>query len=279
MRWIKKILIILGIMLLLSFVLFPLYWLVITSLKYETDVQTMHPKIFPDRIRLENYIDIWKVIPMAKYFKNSVIVSIITMIFATTIATLAGYALSKYRFRGRKVIGISFLITQMFPGIMFLLPYYLIFILIKNKLGIPLIGTYWGLIITYTAFVIPFSIWIMRGYFDTIPTELEEAALIDGCSLMGAFIRVILPTAKPGIVTVAILSFMKAWNEVLFATVLTNNETRTLPLGLYEFQQEFITSWNLVMAAGVVMSIPVMIFFTILQKHLVSGLTSGAVKE
>ena len=279
MRWIKKILIILGIVLLLSFVLFPLYWLVITSLKYETDVQTMHPKIFPDRIRLENYIDIWKVIPMAKYFKNSVIVSIITMIFATTIATLAGYALSKYRFRGRKVIGISFLITQMFPGIMFLLPYYLIFILIKNKLGIPLIGTYWGLIITYTAFVIPFSIWIMRGYFDTIPTELEEAALIDGCSLMGAFIRVILPTAKPGIVTVAILSFMKAWNEVLFATVLTNNETRTLPLGLYEFQQEFITSWNLVMAAGVVMSIPVMIFFTILQKHLVSGLTSGAVKE
>jgi len=279
MRWIKKILMILGIMLLLSFVLFPLYWLVITSLKYETDVQTMHPKIFPDRIRLENYIDIWKVIPMAKYFKNSVIVSIITMIFATTIATLAGYALSKYRFRGRKVIGISFLITQMFPGIMFLLPYYLIFILIKNKLGIPLIGTYWGLIITYTAFVIPFSIWIMRGYFDTIPTELEEAALIDGCSLMGAFIRVILPTAKPGIVTVAILSFMKAWNEVLFATVLTNSETRTLPLGLYEFQQEFITSWNLVMAAGVVMSIPVMIFFTILQKHLVSGLTSGAVKE
>jgi len=279
LRFMRGIVSILGIIFLLAFVLFPFYWMVITSLKYETDVQTLHPSLLPSKIRWGNYLDIWEIVPMGKYFKNSVIVSSVTMVFATVIATLAGYALSKFRFPGRRVLGTSFLITQMFPGIMFLLPYYLIFILIKDKLGIPFVGTYWGLIITYTAFVIPFAIWVMRGYFDTIPSELEEAALIDGCGLMGAFLKVIVPTARPGIVTVAILSFMKAWNEVLFATVLTNRDTRTLPLGLYEFQQEYITSWNLVMAAGVTMSIPVMIFFTILQKHLVSGLTSGALKD
>ena len=279
MRFIRRFIFVLGITSLLIFVLFPFYWMLVTSLKYETDVHTPNPSLLPNRIRWSNYLDIWEVVPMGEYFKNSTIISLGTMVFATVVATLAGYALSKFRFPGRRVLGTSFLVTQMFPGIMFLLPYYLIFVLIKNKFGIPFIGTYWGLIITYTAFVTPFAIWVMRGYFDTIPSELEEAALIDGCGFMGAFLKVIIPTAKPGIITVAILSFMKAWNEVLFATVLTDRDTRTLPLGLYEFQQENITSWNLIMAAGVAMSIPVVIFFTILQKHLVSGLTSGALKD
>ncbi|MDK2953987.1 MAG: multiple sugar transport system permease protein [Kosmotoga sp.] len=274
----KKTLRIAGIVFLLLFVLFPLYWLVISSLKYSEDIYTVHPSLFPNRIRLSNYVDIWKTIPMAKYYKNSLIVSVSSMILATIVATFAGYALSKFKFPGRKTVGVTFLVTQMFPGILFLLPYYLIFIFIKNTLGIPLIGTYPGLIITYTAFVGPFAIWVMRGYFDTVPSALREAALIDGCGNFRAFTKIILPAAKPGIATVAILSFMKSWNEVLFATVLTNNGTRTLPLGLYEFQQEFMTSWNLVMAAGIVISIPVLIFFIFLQKYFVSGFTSGAVK-
>ncbi|MFP4461651.1 MAG: carbohydrate ABC transporter permease [Thermotogota bacterium] len=269
---------ILGICFLLLIVLFPVYWLVITSVKFPTDVHTPDPKIFPDRIRLENYLDIWKTVPLGRYFKNSTIIAFSSMFFATLVAVFAGYALSKFRFRGRKAIGMTFLATQMFPGILFLLPYYLIFILIKNSLGITLVGTYPGLIVTYTAFVTPFTIWVMRGYFDTIPTELEEAALIDGCTFFQAFVKVILPTAIPGIITIAMLSFMKSWNEVLFATVLTDSDTRTLALGIYEFQQEFKTSWNLVMAAGVVIAAPVMVFFTFLQKYLVSGFTSGAVK-
>ncbi|MFW6120174.1 MAG: carbohydrate ABC transporter permease [Petrotogales bacterium] len=267
-----------GIIFLLVFVLFPIYWLVISSLKYPTDIHTMHPNIFPDRLRFENYLEIWETVPLGRYFKNSLIVSISSMILATIVSTFAGYSLSKFRYPGRKAIGTSFLITQMFPGILFLLPYYLIFIWIKNEMGIKLVGTYPGLIITYTAFVAPFAIWVMRGYFDTVPSELREAALIDGCGNFRAFIRIILPAARPGIVTVAILSFMKAWNEVLFATVLTNNETRTLPLGLYEFQTQFQSSWHLIMAAGVMISVPVIIFFTFLQKHLVTGFTSGAVK-
>ncbi len=267
-----------GIVFLLIIVLFPVYWLVLTSLKYPVDVHTPNPSFFPDKLRFENYLDIWKTVPLGRYFKNSLIIALFSMVFATLVATFAGYALSKFRFRGRKTIGMTFLVTQMFPGILFLLPYYLIFILIKNQTGIALIGTYPGLIITYTAFVTPFTIWVMRGYFDTIPMELEEAALIDGCGFFSAFWKVILPTAVPGIITVAMLSFMKSWNEVLFATVLTNKETRTLALGLYEFQQQFTTSWNLVMAAGVVIALPVIIFFTFLQKHLVSGFTSGAVK-
>lgn len=273
-----KFLRILGICFLLFVVLFPVYWLVITSLKFPEDVHTPNPTLFPDRLRFQNYVDIWKTVPLAKYFKNSLIIAFSSMFFATLVATFAGYALSKFRFKGRKTIGMTFLVTQMFPGILFLLPYYLIFILIKNSTGLSLIGTYPGLIITYTAFVTPFTIWVMRGYFDTIPIELEEAALIDGCNFFQAFIRIILPAAVPGIITVAMLSFMKSWNEVLFATVLTNSDTRTLALGLYEFQQEFTTSWNLVMAAGVVIAIPVLIFFTFLQKYLVSGFTSGAVK-
>ena len=269
---------ILGIVFLLLIVLFPVYWLVITSVKFPTDVHTPDPKLIPDRIRLENYLDIWKTVPLGRYFKNSTIISFSSMFFATLVAVFAGYALSKFRFKGRKTIGMTFLVTQMFPGILFLLPYYLIFILIKNSLGITLVGTYPGLIITYTAFVTPFTIWVMRGYFDTIPMELEEAALMDGCTFFQAFVKVILPTAIPGIITIAMLSFMKSWNEVLFATVLTDSDTRTLALGIYEFQQEFNTSWNLVMAAGVVIAAPVMIFFTFLQKYLVSGFTSGAVK-
>lgn len=267
-----------GIVFLLIFVLFPIYWLVISSLKYPTDIHTMYPSIFPNRLRFENYLEIWETVPLGRYFKNSLIVSISSMILATIVSTFAGYSLSKFRYTGRKAIGTSFLVTQMFPGILFLLPYYLIFTWIKNELGIKLVGTYPGLIITYTAFVAPFAIWVMRGYFDTVPSELREAALIDGCGNFKAFVRIILPTAKPGIVTVAILSFMKAWNEVLFATVLTNNETRTLPLGLYEFQTQFQSSWHLIMAAGVMISVPVIIFFTFLQKHLVTGFTSGAVK-
>jgi len=277
-RVLKKTFKVVGIVFLLLFVLFPLYWLVVSSLKYPEDIYTMHPSLFPSRVRFLNYLDIWKAIPMAKYYKNSLIVSLLSMALATVVAVFAGYGLSKFRFPGRKTIGITFLITQMFPGILFLLPYYLIFILIKNKLGIPLIGTYPGLVITYTAFVAPFAIWIMRGYFDTIPSELREVALTDGCDNFKAFTKIILPAAKPGIATVAILSFMKSWNEVLFATVLTNSNTRTLPLGLYEFQQEFMTSWNLVMAAGIVISIPVLIFFIFLQRYFVSGFTSGAVK-
>jgi len=265
----KRALKITGIVFLLLFVLFPLYWLLISSLKYSEDIYTMHPSLFPSRIRLSNYVDIWKTVPMAKYYKNSLIVSVSSMILATIVATFAGYALSKFKFPGRKTVGVTFLVTQMFPGILFLLPYYLIFIFIKNTLGIPLIGTYPGLIITYTAFVGPFAIWVMRGYFDTVPSELREAALIDGCGNFRAFTKIILPAAKPGIATVAILSFMKSWND---------NDTRTLPLGLYEFQQEFMTSWNLVMAAGVVISIPVLIFFIFLQRYFVSGFTSGAVK-
>ncbi len=269
---------ILGISILLLIVLFPVYWLLITSLKFPADVHSPNPKLIPDRLRLENYIDIWKTVPLGKYFKNSLIISFSSMFFATLVAVFAGYALSKFRFKGRKTIGMTFLVTQMFPGILFLLPYYLIFILIRNSLGITLVGTYPGLIVTYTAFVTPFTIWVMRGYFDTIPMELEEAALIDGCTFFQAFIKIILPTAIPGIITIAMLSFMKSWNEVLFATVLTDGNTRTLALGIYEFQQEFKTSWNLVMAAGVVIAAPVMVFFTFLQKYLVSGFTSGAVK-
>jgi multiple sugar transport system permease protein len=166
----------------------------------------------------------------------------------------------------------------MFPGILFLLPLYLIYINIQTVTGIPLVGSLLGLIVTYLTFALPFSIWMLMGFFDSIPRELEEAALVDGTSRWGALLFVVLPVARSGIVAVAIFSFMTAWGEVLFASVLTTDPTRTLAIGLQEYATQNVTDWNQIMAASVVVSIPVVAGFLAVQRYLIRGLTAGAVK-
>lgn len=263
--------------LLLAFVLVPVYVMLSSSLKSLQDVQGSF-KWIPHSLTFKPYVDIWKTIPLAHYFVNSVIVCISATAFSVILAIFAAYVVSRYRFLGRKVFTVTVLSTQMFPGILFLLPLYLIFVNIGNTTGITLNGSRLGLIITYLTFSLPFSIWMLAGYFDSIPRDLDEAAKVDGCGPLGALFRVVVPAAVPGIVAVSVYAFMTAWGEVLFASVMTNESTRTLAVGLREYATQNDVYWNQVMAASIVVSLPVVAGFLLLQRYLVAGLTAGAVK-
>lgn len=263
--------------LLTVFAVLPVYVMVSSSLKPLQDV-TGTFRWIPQRLTISPYIDMWRTVPLARYFANSVIVCTSAAALSVLIATFAAYAVSRFRFRGRRVFTVVVLSTQMFPGILFLLPLFLIFVSIGNATGIALFGSRAGLVITYLTFSLPFSIWMLAGYFDSIPRELDEAALVDGAGPIRALFRVVIPAAIPGIVTVAIYAFMTAWSEVLFASVMTNDTTRTLAVGLRDYSTQTDVYWNQIMAASLVVSVPVVVGFLLMQRFLVAGLTAGAVK-
>ena len=259
------------------FALLPLYVMVSSSLKPLQDV-TGTFRWIPSPITFSSYIQMWQTVPLAQYFVNSLIVCTCAAALSVLVATFAAYAVSRYRFRGRRVFTLVVLSTQMFPGILFLLPLFLIFSSIGNATGITLLGSRTGLIITYLTFSLPFSIWLLVGYFDSIPRGLDEAAWVDGCGPLRALFRVVIPAAIPGIITVAIYAFMTAWGEVLFASVMTNDTTRTLAVGLRDYSTQNDVYWNQIMAASIVVSIPVVAGFLLMQRFLVTGLTAGSVK-
>ncbi len=263
--------------LLTGFVLLPVYVMVSSSLKPLEDVSGKFQWI-PSGLTLRPYFDIWETVPLADYFVNSVVVAGIATVCSVTIAVFAAYAVSRYSFRGKRVFTVTVLSTQMFPGILFLLPLFLIYVNIGNATGIALFGSRGGLILTYLTFSLPFSVWMLIGYFDAVPRDLDEAAKVDGCGPLGALFRVIVPAAVPGIVAVAVYAFMTAWGEVLFASVMTNDTTRTLAVGLQGYATQNDVYWNQVMAASLVVSVPVVAGFLLLQRYLVTGLTAGAVK-
>jgi multiple sugar transport system permease protein len=272
-KWFRRI----TLILIAAFAIFPVFIILETTVKPLADVQNTFQWI-PTHITLSPYAQIWTTIPLLHYFVNSVIVSVTSTVVAVLLATFAGYAISRFEFRGRRVFSLAVLSTQMFPGILFLLPLYLIFVNVGQALGISLYGSYLGLIITYLTFALPFAVWMLAGFFSSIPRDIEEAALVDGSSHWGALFRIVLPVARPGITAVAVFAFMTAWGEVLFASVLTTSSTRTLAIGLQEYATQGNTDWNQLMAASVVVSLPVVIGFLALQRYLVRGLTSGSVK-
>ncbi|MFE2723846.1 carbohydrate ABC transporter permease [Kitasatospora sp. NPDC059327] len=255
----------------------PVLVMLSSSLKPLQDVQGPFRWI-PSTVTLRPYLDIWHTIPLGRYLLNSLIVAGGATVLSVLVAILAAYAVSRYRFRGRRMFTVTVLSTQMFPGILFLLPLFLIFVNVGNATGVALYGSRGGLILTYLTFSLPFSIWMLVGYFDSIPRDLDEAALVDGCGPLQALLRIIVPAAVPGIVAVAVYAFMTAWGEVLFASVLTNDETRTLAVGLRGYATLSDVYWNQVMAASLVVSVPVVAGFLLLQRYLVAGLTAGAVK-
>ncbi|MEV0040420.1 carbohydrate ABC transporter permease [Streptomyces sp. NPDC050804] len=263
--------------LLAAFALLPVYVMVSSSLKPLQDVSGKF-QWFPTNLTVRPYFDIWKTVPLAKYFVNSLIVAGSATVLSVVIAVFAAYAVSRYRFRGKRVFTVTVLSTQMFPGILFLLPLFLIFVNIGNSTGVELYGSRGGLILTYLTFSLPFSIWMLIGYFDSIPRELDEAAMVDGAGPIRALFQVVVPAAVPGIVAVAVYAFMTAWGEVLFASVMTNDTTRTLAVGLQGYATQNDVYWNQIMAASLVVSVPVVIGFLLLQRYLVAGLTAGAVK-
>lgn len=242
---------------------------------------TPHASLHSERIltpisewTLENYRTLFFEKPFLRWMINSLFVSVTVTLIGVGLASTAGYAFSRYKFRGKDFGMISLIATQMFPVTMLLLPMYLMLIKLK------LFDNFIGLIIAYSATALPFCIWQMKGYYDTIPFSLEEAARIDGCNQFQAFYKVVFPLAAPALVITALFSFMSAWSEYLVAAVImTSRKFYTLPLGLKQFQSNFSTEWGLYAAGALVVAVPVMILFLALSRWLISGLTLGSVKE
>jgi ABC-type glycerol-3-phosphate transport system permease component len=255
-----------------AFALAPLLWAISSAFKSDTEIMT-NLSIIPSHPTLEHFRVVLRESEFGRWFLNSLLVAFGTTFLAIVVGSLAGYAMSRWRFRGRGVYGNSLLVIQMFPGVMLAIPMFLL--LTKFHL----IDTLWALLVTYLTFALAFSVWMLKGYFDGIPREIEEAALIDGTGRLGALRHVIMPLAGPGIVTVAVFSFLLSWNEFFFAYVFLASPGKfTLSLGLYSFIQQFTTQWGNIMAAGTLATLPVLLFFFLLQRSLTRGLVAGATK-
>jgi ABC-type glycerol-3-phosphate transport system permease component len=215
----------------------------------------------------------WEALDFQTYFINTAIVAGATTILAILVSAPAGYALTRYRFRGAEAYGTFLLATQMFPRVVLIVPYFVL----MRSLG--LVNTYPALILIYVSFAAPFCVWMLRGHFLAIPTDLDEAALVDGCGPFAAFWRVVLPLTMPGVVATAMFAFLVGWNEFLFALVLTTDQKMSvITLGLASLIGEYRTQWNELMAATVVSSIPAIALYAVLERFLVAGLTAGATK-
>lgn len=229
---------------------------------------------WPAHFSLKNFSDVMTEQPFGTWLLNSVLVSLMTTVLGVFLACTAAYAFSRFKFAGRDAGMLAFLVSQMFPGTLMLIP---LFIIIVKWLGLG--NTFWGLVIVYATTAIPFCVWMLKGYFDTIPIDIEESARIDGASPRTIFIRIILPLAKPAIAITALFSFMTAWNEFILASVFLESEAKyTAPVGLRFFVGGFSSQWGFFAAGSVIVSLPVVILFLYLQKYLVAGLTAGSVK-
>jgi multiple sugar transport system permease protein len=261
---------------LLAVMLAPVAWLLLSSFQTSNQLVTgsfdfLHPT-------LDAFSQMWERVEFERYLANSIVICVGAASLATAFAAGAGYALARFRFRGARSFGIGVITTQLIPGTMFLLPIYLGFVWLNQNTPIELFDTHLGMILVYTAFFTPVSIFLMRAYFLAIPRELEDAARVDGCSPFGAFVRVVLPNAIPGLVATFVYAFLFAWDELLFVTALTESRAETIPIGIRNFIGNYTQDYAQLMAAGVVATVPVIVAFYATQRWLVRGLTSGAVK-
>lgn len=254
--------------------LYPVLNVLSISLRPGDRLRSTDLAIIPADWTLASYVSLFTEQPFLRWLGNSLVVSSVVTLTGVALASTAGYAFSRFRFIGRKATMLAILTTQMFPATMLLLPLYVLI----AKLG--LVDTWLGLMVFYTATALPFCVWQMKGFYDTIPASLEEAARIDGCSRAQAFWHVVLPLATPGLVITALFSFMTAWSEyIVAAQVMQNEDMFTLPLGIKGFQASLSSQWGLYAAASILVSIPVVAVFLAFSKYLVNGLTVGSVKE
>lgn len=261
--------------LLLCILLFPVFWIVVTSLKTEQEIFQIPPTIFPKELNLKSYAAQVETgdFNMFRSFGNSFLISVGAMVIAVVLAVPASYGIAKYKFKGRKVMLLGFLVTQMLPVAVLLTP---MFILFK---GMHIYNTPAAAIIADATIGIPFSILILKNYFASIPKELEEAAYIDGCNHLTAFIRVLIPIAKPGVMVCAIFSFLYAWGDLAYGmTFIIDQQKRPITAGIFNFMGQYGTKWSYLTAFAVVTIIPVALIFIFMQKYIISGMTSGAVK-
>ncbi|WP_051302062.1 carbohydrate ABC transporter permease [Salibacterium aidingense] len=262
------------------FVLFPLYWMIITSFKTDRELFADKQTFFPKNFTWQHYFDPIEGIfsannPFVGFFVNSTIVAFASTLLCLTIGSFSAYSLARFKMRGKRNERISFLIltARMLPPIVIVVPLYLI----MQQLG--LLNTLWAMLIVYTGFNLPFVVWMLKAFFEEIPESLEESAMIDGSSRFMAFIKIVLPLAMPGLVATSIFTVILTWNEFLFAMFLLNNtDVMTLPAGISTFITQYKTNWGALTAAATMSILPVLIFSFMVQKHLVKGMTMGAVK-
>ena len=258
-----------AVAVLVIFAVFPIVWAFLISLKPEEDIVTATLTYIPRRVTFENYVAIWTRSNFPTLILNSSVVTLITV----AICTVASYAVARYRFLGRRELMMFYLVIRMFPAVMIIIP---LFILMR---GLGLLDSRFGLALAYTTFLLPVFIWMMKGFFESVPNDLEDAARIDGASRLGAMVRVVLPLVLGGLVATAVFIAIGAWNEFLFALMLTTSTgSRTWPVGLQLMVGEFQLPWGSLAAGGIISIVPVMVLFALVQRALVRGLTAGAVK-
>jgi multiple sugar transport system permease protein len=262
--------------LVLAVMLAPILWLVASSLQDTGRLSSgaydlLHPT-------LKAFGDMWRGVDFAHYLVNSLIICVSAALLATAFAAGAGYALAHYRFRGARPFELSVIGTQLIPGSMFLLPVFLGFVWLGRNTPVSLYDSRIGMVLVYTAFFTPVAIYFMRSFFAAVPRELAEAAMVDGCTPFGAFVRVVLPNAAPGLVATFVYAFLFAWDELLFAAALTQHRAETVPIGIRNFVGNYSERTADLMAAGVISTVPVLLAFFLTQRWLVKGLTAGAVK-
>jgi multiple sugar transport system permease protein len=254
------------------FLLFPFYWTFVTSIKTSSELYGQTVTYWPAMPSFESYKRLFSEYNFLQPMGNSLLVAALTTLISVTVSVLAAYSFSRYRFKGRKFLMSMFLTNNMFPTVLLLIPLYAI----MRKIGI--LYTPASLILSYTTFTIPFSIWLLNGFLDDLPLSLEEAAMVDGANRAQAFLKIILPILMPGIVATGAYVFMTSWNEYTFAVMFTNQANRTIPVALKNLIGQLGVEWGMLTAGGIITIIPVVIMFFFAQKRLISGLTAGAVK-
>jgi multiple sugar transport system permease protein len=254
--------------------LFPYAIMLLTSLKSKDTIYSIPPTFFPEKWVFTNYVDIWTVVPLRHYITNSVLLASGSTLLALICAIPAAYALARMRFSGRRIYLYAVIATQIFSPIVLLVG------LFREMRWFGLMDSLWALVLINGAFFQAFAIWILSGYFASIPYSLEEAAWIDGCTRLGAVRRIVLPLSLPGLVTTVIFVFIQSWNEFVVALTLILTETKKpLPVGIFSFFGRYDVDWEYVFATSLIATIPVVVLFLVIEKYLVSGLTAGGVKE
>ena len=261
------------LLIMLVFTLFPLYWTIVTSLKHEGDIIRMPIEYLPNPATFDNFVRAWRNVGFSVFFQNSLFIAIISMVLVVFFSVFTGYALSRFKFRGKNLFMFMLLSTQFLPAAMLIVPLFIIF----REMG--LLNNPLSLIIINTTMQLSFNSVLMRGFISGIPVELEEDATVDGCSRVGAIFRVVMPLLLPGLVAVGAFSFVGVWNEFLFAFMFMSSNARfTLPVGLRTIIGEFSVNYGTLAAGSIIALVPALLMFMYLQKYLVTGLSAGSVK-
>ena len=254
--------------------LFPIYWMVVTALQPASNLRAYPPQFWPADPQWNVFADLLAKHPFMLWFSNTILIAFATMTISLAVSILAPYALSRFRLRGGQGLGLFILTSKMLPATLLIIPLFAIF----RSTG--LVGSLWSVVIAQATLIVPFCTWMLKGYFDTMPPELEQAALVDGCSPLGTIFRIVLPVAAPGLAATALYAFVVSWSDFLFGRTFltTNDESWTLQMGIASLKGEFVTEWNVIMAGSIMASIPIIIVYLFLERFLVGGLAAGSEK-